>query len=131
MSIFATNEQNPIAVIDAIRKGINKSDVVEVFENLDIPVSHVGNFLSVSYRTFLRKADDEKMTKQDTEMVFKLHQMRKKGEDLFGDNDAFISWLNTELQTFGDRKPIELIDTEYGIDLVTTELGRIEHGIFG
>jgi len=130
MTIFAANEQNPLEIIEAIRDGVDKSEVVRIFDGLDIPVSHVGNYLSLTYRTFLRKSDNEKMTKQDTEMVYKLYLLKKRGERIFGNGDAFIDWLNTELQTFGDRKPAELIDTEYGIEMVLTELGRIEHGIF-
>lgn len=53
-----------------------------------------------------------------------------RGESVFGTNENFEDWMNKTSVSLGNNKPIDLIETEGGIQVVIDELGRIEHGIF-
>jgi uncharacterized protein (DUF2384 family) len=48
----------------------------------------------------------------------------------FGSEENFHTWMETKSIPLGGVKPKGLLDTTYGINLITDELGRIEHGIF-
>jgi uncharacterized protein (DUF2384 family) len=39
-------------------------------------------------------------------------------------------WIRTPSIIFKGNTPLSLLDTSFGFDMVLTELGRIEHGIF-
>jgi len=52
------------------------------------------------------------------------------GQFVFEDKDSFNEWLKTNNKALGNKAPIELMDTIYGIDEVKKEIGRIEYGVF-
>ena len=39
--------------------------------------------------------------------------------------------MNSEIRGLGYERPIDLLDTAFGIELIYDELGRLEHGIIG
>jgi len=52
------------------------------------------------------------------------------GKEVFNDIANFQSWLSTPSHALGNVKPIELLDTSYGIEIVKSELHAIEYGVF-
>ena len=52
------------------------------------------------------------------------------GQSVFEDKDSFNEWLKANNRALGNKPPIELMDTIYGIDEVKKEIGRIEYGVF-
>ncbi|MCF8361800.1 MAG: MbcA/ParS/Xre antitoxin family protein [Prolixibacteraceae bacterium] len=59
----------------------------------------------------------------------KKKQLFNKGLELFGNEENFTNWLNTENTALGGVKPIELLNKSKGENLVENELIKIEHGI--
>jgi uncharacterized protein (DUF2384 family) len=53
-----------------------------------------------------------------------------RGEEVFGSMDKFKSWVKTPSIIFNGESPLSILDTSIGFDMVLSELGRIEHGIF-
>lgn len=62
------------------------------------------------------------------EISIKLMELYSKGVELFGEQIHFTSWLQKESYGLGGRKPISLLNTVSGTDLVYEELLRIEFG---
>lgn len=56
-------------------------------------------------------------------------EINNLGISTFGDIDKFKLWLDTPNFSLGNLKPIELLETSYGIELVINELIRINYGI--
>jgi putative toxin-antitoxin system antitoxin component (TIGR02293 family) len=48
---------------------------------------------------------------------------------VFGDKDRFLAWANQPSKALAGKKPLELLGSRFGIDLVLDELGRMEHGV--
>jgi uncharacterized protein (DUF2384 family) len=48
------------------------------------------------------------------------------------DNDieSFNQWLNTSIPALDHQRPIEIIHTSQGVDLVNNELLRIEYSVY-
>lgn len=42
----------------------------------------------------------------------------------------FLKWMDLPIQALGNRKPKEFLKSNYGMNVILTELGHIEHGIF-
>ncbi|NPA45301.1 MAG: DUF2384 domain-containing protein [Chlorobi bacterium] len=62
------------------------------------------------------------------EISIKVKELYKKGIDVFITKDNFNSWLERNSFGLGNIKPINLLSTSTGIDLVFEELVRIEFG---
>jgi len=49
--------------------------------------------------------------------------------DVFEDKASFDQWLNLNSIALGGRKPKDLLDSTFGVEVVKDELNRIEYGI--
>lgn len=62
------------------------------------------------------------------EQVLKLEKLYEKGIELFGTSKRFNTWLKAKSYGLGNIKPISIINSITGIELVYEELIRIEFG---
>jgi putative toxin-antitoxin system antitoxin component (TIGR02293 family) len=63
-----------------------------------------------------------------SEKLLKIFSLYQKGVTVFGTVDEFNLWLAAPAFGLGKAVPKDLLDTITGIDLVSEELSRIEHG---
>lgn len=59
----------------------------------------------------------------------KIAKVKDRCNEVFGNSQATEDWLNSEVVALGGKTPLELMETDAGIDMVLLELGRIKHGI--
>ena len=52
-----------------------------------------------------------------------------KGLEVFGDTDKFDIWLESKNIALGGKRPKNLLDNTFGVNLIKDELTRIEHGV--
>jgi len=52
------------------------------------------------------------------------------GVAIFESEDIFFKWVNQESRAFGGRKPVDLLTTQEGQDLVLAELDKLNHSHF-
>jgi len=71
---------------------------------------------------------EKKLPVRLNEQILKLEELYKKGIELFESSDEFNRWLKSESFGLGNTKPINLLNSITGIDLVYEELVRIEFG---
>ncbi|MBW6458056.1 MAG: DUF2384 domain-containing protein [FCB group bacterium] len=88
-------------------------------------------FLDISIKTLDRyKQSDKKFKVSQSEKIVGMMEVLERGVDVFGNMEMFKHWLYSTVPAFGDTRPIDLLITSYGRELVLDELTRIEHGIF-
>lgn len=118
-----------------IIEGLNsneKSD--EIFGRL-LKISSLPNkFLAekifeISTKTlYSYRQSGKKLPVRLNEHILKLEELYKKGIELFESADEFNRWLKSESFGLGNIKPINILNSVTGIDLVYEELVRIEFG---
>lgn len=57
-------------------------------------------------------------------------RIQARAEDVFGEPEKAALWLNRQNRLLNDQTPLEAIQTDTGLQLVMTILGRIEHGVY-
>lgn len=97
--------------------------------HLNLTQTDLFGILHISARTWQRYTDEKLLTQEVTEKALQLANLYKHGEDVFGESWRFQGWMNHPSLALGGKKPIELLDTTFGFQLVGDELIRIEHGI--
>lgn len=104
----------------------------EIKSNSPFDDEQWSNFLHINIRTLQRyKGEKSHVFKPNqSERIFELAEVISTGYEVFDNADDFNLWLNFPSPALGNQKPIELLDTSYGKDLVLAELNRIEYGIF-
>jgi putative toxin-antitoxin system antitoxin component (TIGR02293 family) len=118
-----------IDLIAITRKGLPKSVVYSLCEVLGISMEKLSDLMHISHRTLQRKADDDLLTVPSTEQLFEIAEVVSKGIEVFDTLDNFRNWLHSSPYIFNGQKPLDFLDTRFGIQYVKNIIGRIAHGI--
>jgi putative toxin-antitoxin system antitoxin component (TIGR02293 family) len=118
-----------IDLIAITRKGLPKSVAYSICEVLDISMDRLSELLHVSHRTLQRKDDDDLLSVYSTEQLFEIAEVVSEGIEVFDTLDNFRAWLHSTPYIFNGQKPLDFLDTRFGIQYVKNTLGRIAHGI--
>lgn len=109
--------------------GIRKSAVRHLATNMSLTWRDMAKLLPVTERTLQRYQMQKLLSPGISEQALQLAEVTAKGIDVFEDRDNFLTWLSLPSAALGDKRPIELLSSRFGIELVIDELGRIAHGI--
>jgi uncharacterized protein (DUF2384 family) len=101
----------------------------ELLEITDLPIKTLSEVFEMTPKTFSSyKTPGKHLPIRIVELGIKLRQLYNKGIEIFGNTDNFNSWLMKEAYGLGNTKPLTLINSSTGIDLIYEELIKIEFG---
>jgi putative toxin-antitoxin system antitoxin component (TIGR02293 family) len=112
------------------RKGILKKNILQLAKKLSFTLQEIAGILHISERTLQRYNNEDTLASDTSERALLLAQLYDKGISVFGTADNFNDWLRTPLPAFQQEAPMQYLDTAFGFQLISDELGRIEHGIY-
>ncbi len=124
------NEDNLYNLITVIRKGLPKKVLDNLAKLMGFTSKQTADILNLSERTLQRYDEKTLLDKKSTEHTILIAELYESGIGLFKSADKFNGWMNYPNLTFQNKKPIELLDTIYGIKLVQDEVNRLRHGIY-
>jgi putative toxin-antitoxin system antitoxin component (TIGR02293 family) len=122
---------NKIGIIQQLEQKNEASKVIDDLVKitgmtLTTLASHVYEMTPKTLSSYRQKG--KVLPTRSLEVSIKLQDLYAKGTGIFGDKTNFNHWLEKESYGLGMRKPINLLNTSSGIDLVYEELVRIEFG---
>lgn len=121
---------SPLDLIALTRSGVTKKFAMNLAAKFDFSPKEIAGIMHISERTLHRYHDSEKLDSLTSGIMLQLSDLYEKGTKIFGDTEKFKQWMKYQNPVFSNYKPIELLDTFTGFQLISDELGRIEHGIF-
>ena len=84
----------------------------------------------VNVRTFQRQSPTTRISVMASENTMRLAELYKTGMTTFDKDElSFVNWLNSNVPALGNRKPIEMITSGIGAEMVKEELLRMEYGV--
>ena len=121
-----------LLVAKAVKKGVPTVLFSEIKSNSPFNDIQWSAFLDINIRTLQRyRKEGSHVFKQiQSEKIFELAEVVNLGNEVFDSPEDFTIWLNTPSVALGKTKPIDLLDTSYGKDIIMAELNRIEYGVF-
>jgi len=130
VSMGNVDDNSILNVIREVRKGIAYNSFTNAVKNVPLTLKEWSGILDLSERTLQRyKKDKRAFDTLQSEKIVQVTLLIRYGRDVFGDENKFNLWLNTENLSIASVKPKELLDSSFGIDLLKDELTRIENGI--
>lgn len=126
--ILAVNEgllDEPLNRVDAFRNGLDKKSFERLKEITGLDYNTLAISLGVSSKTLQRK---EVFDTIQSEKLYELAELYAMGNNYFG-KEGFRRWMERPLFSIGNRKPLELIDVSEGLNLLKTEIMRMQYGI--
>lgn len=128
-SARAGGVRTPMDLVDLGERGLTKSSLVRLASYLRLSVSQLAHLLPISERTLQRYSGRRHLSAAVSGQMIGIAKVAARGVEVFGERDLFLQWLSRPSLALGQRRPVDLLSSPVGLDLVLDELGRIEHGI--
>ena len=77
-----------------------------------------------------RKARRERLSDEETDRLVRVARIIALANSVFGNPGKALSWLRTESDSMGGRRPLSMLRTDTGGRLVESRLWQIDEGIF-
>lgn len=133
MTIQALLKSEPIYqrsdLIAIARKGIQTKYIEQIQNFTSLTDKELSSILPISQRQLFRYPSDHILNKEITSHLIQIIELFQKGFKLFGE-EKFKIWLRISNKVLNDNKPIEIMDTSIGIEMIEDVIGRIEHGVY-
>ena len=111
-------------------KDFNFKEFKKIADKVPFTQKEWADILHISERTLQRYAkDDGNFNFSVTDRILQIDKVIKRGTEVFGNIDKFISWLKSSPHMLEGRLSVQSFGSFEGISMILTQLGRIEHGI--
>ena len=116
----------------AVRESpLRKKHVEQMSHKLGLQQKDIAELMGISVRTYQRQDKTVPMSFAASENVLKLAELYELGLSAFDGNEkSFVAWLDSPIPALNNEKPIHLLSSSLGIDLVKEELLRIEYSVY-
>lgn len=129
-SYEAVDDKEILLIIEKIRNGISFQEFNRILLQTPFSLKDWAQYLQVSERTMQRNQKEKKVFQPvQSEKILELSMLYKFGVEVFGGSEGFDAWLEAPSVALGGRRPKDLLDTRFGVELVKDAIGRIEHGV--
>ena len=128
--IIKSKVNNDMDLIQLTRSGLPKKSLDTLSTKLGISMERLSQLLNISIRTLQRKSPTDKLSVHVSEHMLSIAEVVMRGTEVLGSERSFETWLHSTLTSLDDRKPIDIMDTSIGTQLILNILGRIEHGVY-
>ena len=121
---------NELDLILLTRAGLPKKSLDTLSGKLGISMERLSRLLNISLRTLQRKKDTDHLSIHVSEQILAIAEVVIRGIEVLGSQQSLEIWLHSQLAFLNNRKPIDIMDTTIGTQLLLKILGRIEHGVY-
>lgn len=121
---------NSNTLISLTRKGLPRRTVDNLAHALGMSVGEIARLLPISLRTLQRYQNKQLLDKDLSDHLIQITKVFARAVEVFGTQQQAALWLKSPIMALGNVRPIEMLDTSTGAELVTTILGRIEYGVY-
>lgn len=125
LGLEASYINEPLHRVKAFRMGFSKSTFESLKSASGLDNNTLALALGVSAKTLQRAHTFDVV---QSEKMYELATLYAVGLSYFG-KDGFKRWMERPLFSIGNIIPLSLLDVSEGIDLLKTEILRMQHGI--
>lgn len=124
MVSFSTVKPMPLV------KDFNYKEFKKISDKVPFTLQEWSDILHISERTLHRYAKaNSNFPFSVVDRILQIDKVIRRGVEVFGSIDKFIRWLRINPPALEGRISIHSLKSFEGINLVLTQIGRIEHGI--
>jgi putative toxin-antitoxin system antitoxin component (TIGR02293 family) len=112
-------------------KNFTFNDFKKIADKVDFTQKEWSDILHISERTLQRYAHNNGFFNTGViDRILQINKVFERGKEVFGSYERFNLWLRDSPYMLEGRLSIHSLASFEGINLVLTQIGRIEHGIF-
>lgn len=124
----------PLDAHDLILGGIPAKAVIHMLDHLDILDSRhlLSNVVGISLRTLQRHKSNQEtcLSSEQSNRAWLFAKLLAKASVVLGSQEAAESWMISQAYGLENRRPIDLLASSEGADIVDELLTRMEYGVY-
>lgn len=131
--VFTHRPESLLDVHRWVSHGIPSASIAYLAQAIEpLPSNTLSEALGISVRTLHRKkgAQSDTLSVAQGGRAFKFAEVVAKANVVFGSMETAVQWLTSPAIGLDQQKPIDLLATPVGTQLVEELLGRIEYGVY-
>ena len=118
-------------IVNLIRQGFSIVSIAKVAEYCDISEAEIASLLATSERTISRRKKDNKpLNISEADRLYRLARIFARALEIFENIQKAREWLKESNRALAGATPLELLDTDMGVQKVDDLLNRIEYGFY-
>jgi putative toxin-antitoxin system antitoxin component (TIGR02293 family) len=124
---------DPLAAHEMLERGIPNTAIKHLLEGTTtLAQKSIESAIGMSVRTRQRreKHPTELLSQDQAGRTWKFAEILTSAISVFGSRTAAEQWLAQPATGLDQRRPIDLLTTPAGVELVENFLGRIEYGVY-
>ncbi|MBX3566827.1 MAG: DUF2384 domain-containing protein [Rhizobiaceae bacterium] len=88
--------------------------------------------VGMSLRTFQRRKDPSSppLSREQSGRTWKFAEILARAIDIFGSSEEAERWLDQPAMGLDGMRPIDLLETPAGVEMVEQHLGRLRYGVY-
>lgn len=116
--------------IELSRKGLTMKQLKEILKFTNLSLKDFSSILSISERQLTRYEESKILRTDISAQLIQIAELYQFGYEVFESEENFQRWMSREIRALGFQKPINLLDTTFGINEVRNIIGRLEYGVY-
>ncbi len=125
------NIRTDFDIIKAGLAGITKASIDELTHYIGVSKKSMAeDILNISVKTLERKNPEDKLDKRTSSHALEIARVMQHAFEVFDDEEKVRRWLNRENRGLNNSRPVQLLSTLTGINMISDILIRIEEGVY-
>ncbi|HEY8965680.1 MAG TPA: antitoxin Xre/MbcA/ParS toxin-binding domain-containing protein [Candidatus Methylacidiphilales bacterium] len=116
--------------IEWIHNGMKMAVIDEVAAALALPIKEVARALHINERTLRNRGKKGVLNREETEKGFRVVRVMAKAQEVLGSLEEASAWMRAPIDALGRKRPIDLLDTDLGVQEVDNLLEAIRWGVY-
>lgn len=131
--VFRKTITSKLDVHEAIQKGLPGGVLTYMVKHVRImKPADVGQAVGVSIRTVQRRAGAPRkaLSQEQSGRAWKFAEVLTTATNVLGSQAEAEKWLATPAMALNQRRPLDLLSSPAGVEMVEQLLGRLEYGVY-
>ncbi len=114
-----------------VQKGLPYQALERVMKRFGLELVEAQRVLLMPPRTLARRKERARMRASESDRLIRLARIGAHAAQVLGTDEKAATWLHRPNRALNNKAPLELLQTDLGVNQVDAVLNRIEHGVIG
>ena len=115
-----------LSLLKLVQTGFDYKTIGYAQQRIGLTQAQVGELINVNVRTLTRRKNEGYLNTPESEQLYRVVMLVEQAIDLMQDRAAALHWLKTPKRELEGKTPLELANTQSGIDAIKKLLDRVE-----
>ena len=126
-----TTVENEPELVSLTRKGFPVGALVSMAKEMRLPLIEVARVAGITERTLSRRITSKsRLSAHESDRMVRLAKVVAYAKEVLNSAEAASQWLQIPNRALEGERPVDLLDTQTGSQMVETILGRIAYGLY-